>query len=283
MLGRGLPQRTVMGSVPTKEPAHRFCPKSRVADPVLGRKLTTPACSVPKSLPCQSGERWHPARGGGPRGPRGRGRFPTLSSTQISSPKRQTLRSDSWTASSCPFITLDSGLAQSVPELDFTLQVKPQGSAPRPPARRAPLRPRERARGLRGYAPPGMSRHGRGDRHPTQNSTREPGDRGGEVNSEKQEPCAAAAAAAAAKRFQIFARRRRRRRRPGVWGRGFPRSHSPPPAPLLRPRPARRAVAMTTVGATAVAAPKSEAGTSVIAFPRRSSSGACATLLPWRR
>lgn len=63
-----------------------------------------------------------------------------------------------------PLIPLSSELSPSVPGLDFTLQGKPQRSARRPhdipgaTARGArPLRPGERARGLRGDAPPRTS------------------------------------------------------------------------------------------------------------------------------
>lgn len=109
---------------------------------------------------------------------------------------------------------------------------------PQPPAGRAPHRPCERTRGLRGDAPPRTGPHGRGGRHPAQNSTREPGCRGGagkfgksktwrpymqafrsaapppppQRNGFKSLRAAEVAAALAAQ------------------GRGLPRSHSPPPS-----------------------------------------------------
>ena len=126
----------------------------------------------------------------GLRGPRGRGRFPTLSGTQTSH-TRQTPGSDFWTPSCWPppsaYPTL-SELAPSGPGPDFTLQVKPQRSARRPPCgARAPQARRTRP-GPAGRRP-SLNEPARARRSPPRKIALENlGVGTGEANTDKQEP-----------------------------------------------------------------------------------------------
>lgn len=219
----------VRPTVPTKEPAHRFGPKSRVGPRVpLWEESDKCRVACPEALPGHRGQPWA-SEAAPPAGPT-RG-FP---------PEPPALPSGSWTR----HVDRLSNLTQNFPSPRPARTSLSQGD---PRTQRAPRGPREPARGLRGDAPPCTSPHGRGGRHPRQNSTPEPGDRGwgGKMGKTRtwrpymQASRCAAAAVAAAKRFQILAGRQRLRR-PAGRGRGFPRSHSPPPFPPLRRRPAAR-------------------------------------------
>ena len=96
--------------------------------------------------------------------------------TDFSSPAE---RSDLWTPARGPAPSAQQTLPRTFPVRGRAGFHSTSGTAAvcaqSPPTGRAPHRPCERARGLRGDAPPRTGGHGRGDRHPAQNSTREPG------------------------------------------------------------------------------------------------------------
>lgn len=192
--------------------------------------------------------------GRGAASPRGRGRSPALCRTQISPPQHQPCGP---TSGPRPADQLHPS-SKLYPELSgngFHPQVESQRSAPRrpnptlntpphphphPPAGRAPHRPCERARGLRGDAPPRTGPHGGAAALPRKIPLENPGVGSGRGNSGSREP-----GAPTCKRSGRPRRRRHLRHRKNGFkslraaavaaalaaqGRGLPRPHSPPPS-----------------------------------------------------
>lgn len=115
---------------PSRAHCCRDCPHRGASTWVLPSLWGRPSCPG-RNFPCKSGER---ARGGRPASPRGSGRFPTLSRTQISPPQRSGPISGPRLADQLhPPSKLYPELSPSAPGLVFTPQVEPQRSAPRAP------------------------------------------------------------------------------------------------------------------------------------------------------